>query len=255
MTKSFKKKVDKKQNKEIKVLQKQVKALGMTVERKWIDKIYYQNSTGPLTTTDSVFPINGIPVFNGVNQNRHGERQGLTINMRSYKIRGTINLPPFVLASGSPPLSYPPPISAQVRLLLVMFPENQEGNATAIDSRDILEYRTVQPFNSYYKIDGSVKYQVLYDKVFRLQNSVAQVPGNPTLTSIAYPTEKNRVPFSINVKFGASGKVATYMTNQGSNSIPVKNRLVLFAFSDYQGPNLLQAPYIEAQSRFRFEDV
>ena len=49
----MKKRVDKKQDKEIAVLKKQVKALGKTVERKYIDKVYYQQSTGPLTTNDS----------------------------------------------------------------------------------------------------------------------------------------------------------------------------------------------------------
>ena len=255
MPKTMKKRVDKKQDKEIAVLKKQVKALGKTVERKYIDKVYYQQSTGPLTTNDSVFPINAIAVFNGNNALRHQQRQGQTINMRSYKIRGTINLPPFVLAPEPGGTLIPPPISAEVRMMLVLFPENQEGNATTIDSADILQFRAAQPFNSYNKIDGSVKYQVLYDKVFRLQNSVSQVPGNPTLTALAVPTERNRIPFNINVKFGKSGKVEEYMLNQGSNSVPVKNRLVLFAWSDYFGPNIEQAPYIEAMSRFRFDDV
>ena len=217
MTKTIKRRVDKKQDKEIAVLKKQVKALGKSVERKYVDKVYYQQSTGPLTTTDSIFPINAIAVFNGNNALRHQQRQGQTINMRSYKLRGTINMDPMpVIDSGGNTVNPPP--NAQCRLMLVLFPENQEGNATTIDSEAILQYRAAQPFNSYNKIDGSVKYKVLYDKVFRLQNANQVGLAGGTTNRFGQCTEKWRVPFNINVKFGKSGTVAEYMLNQGSGS-------------------------------------
>ena len=71
-------------------------------------------------------------------------------------------------------------------------------------------------------------------------------------------TEKWRQPFNINVKFGKSGKVADYTLNQGSASIPVKNRLVLFAWSNWFGDaedEIYCAPFIDAYSRFRFDDI
>ncbi len=78
---------DVKQTKDIKKLKKEVKKLQQGSEKKWYD-VDKPSTAIPLAGT--VQPLLALTLWDGTNTNRQNQREGNSINMLSYTVKGQV---------------------------------------------------------------------------------------------------------------------------------------------------------------------
>lgn len=224
-----------KQTSEIKKLKKEVKKLNKGTEKKWYDKD--QPSTAiPLAGT--VQPLLNLDLWDGTNTNRQHQREGQSINMLSYKIKGQVYLDQNFTS---------PDANNKVRIMLVQMTDD---NIIQPALTDILEDPTGdRAVYSFLKIKGQRRFKVHYDKLFNLQN-VEQVRSNELYRN-STSTEKFRKEFRINAKLPKSGTKVSYAQGSISGNGPVVNGLFLIAYSD---SGVISHPAMFFRSRMRFLD-
>lgn len=228
---SLKKSTDAKQNAAIKKLKKEVKKLAKSEEKKWYD-IDKPSTAIPLS--GSVQPLLALDLWDGTNTNRQNQREGNSINMVSYKIKGQIYIDQDFTS---------PDANNKVRVMLVQMTDD---NITAPALTDILEDPTGdRAIYSFFKIKGQRRYKVHYDKLFNLQNTTQNATPYDT------PISNYRKEFRISAKIPKSGMKVSYSQGSVSGNGPVVNGLFLIAYSDSA---VLSHPAMFYRSRMRFLD-
>lgn len=234
---NVKRSVDSKQNKAIAKLKQQVKKLAASEEKKWYD-IDKPSTAIPLAGT--VQPLLALNVWGGTdNTARMNEREGQSINLVSYKIKGQVYIDQDFAS---------PDFNNKVRIMLVQMTDD---NITQPALTDILEDPTGdRAIYSFLKIKGQRRYKVHYDKTFNLQN-VQQTASTTAGMSATTSTERFRKEFRINVKIPKKGLKASYAQGSISGNGPVVNGLFLVAYSD---SGVVSHPAMFYRARMRFLD-
>jgi len=230
-----KRSVDKKQNKEISKLKKAIEKCCSVTEKKWNDT---NQSSKAISTTPSVDPFLGLTVWNSgasnANETKQFSRSGNSIVMTSLKLDGIVYIDKDFAS---------PDANNIIRLMLVQMTDD---NQTAPLSTDILQTNDV---NSFYKLKGTRRYKIHYDKRFYLQNT------NQTYSSSSaiMPTnvEQWRKRFIIKAKIPKKGLKVTYSQGSVSGNGPVANGFFLLSVSD---SGVISHPAMIYKSRLRFLD-
>jgi len=232
----YKRSVDKKQNKEINQLKKKVSKLSKSEEKKWYDTNQLSKA---ISTTPAVDPFLGLTVWNSAasnaNETRQNSRSGNSIVMTSLKLDGLVYIDQNFAS---------PDVNNIVRLLLVQMTDD---NQSAPAATDILETNDV---NSFYKLKGTRRYKIHYDKRFYLQN-VEQTAATTAGMSATTSTEPFRKRFIIKAKIPKKGLKVTYSQGSISGNGPVVNGFFLLSVSD---SGTISHPAMIYRSRLRFLD-
>lgn len=226
---------DKKQDKEIQKLKKEVAKLNKSDEKKWFD---IDKSSTAIALSGSIQPLLALNVWAGSNEQRQHEREGNSITIDSYRINGQIYIDQGFASPDS---------NNKVRIMLVQMTDD---NINAPALTDILEDPTGdRAVYSFYKIKGTRRFQVHYDKLFNLQN-VPQEPSGQTYNAPT-STENYRKEFRITAKIPKKGMKVSYSQGSISGNGPVVNGLFLVAYSD---SSVVSHPAMIYRSRMRFLD-
>lgn len=228
--------VDAKQNKEIVKLKTQVRRLAKADEKKWYD-IDKPSTAIPLS--GSIQPMLALNVWAGANDQRQHEREGNSLLITSYKIKGQVYI-------GQDFAS--PDVNNKVRIMLIQMTDDQLA-APALT--DILEDPTGdRAVYSFLKIKGTRRFKVHYDKLFNLQN-VEQTASTTAGMSATTATETFRKEFRISLKVPKKGLKVSYQQGSISGNGPIVNGLFLVAYSD---SGTVSHPAMFYRSRMRFLD-
>lgn len=237
LTKVSKKSVDIRQNAEIKKLKKKVSKLAKADEKKWYDT---NRPSTAISTTGLVQPLLGLTVWSGNNTLRQNEREGNTINMLSYRINGEVYIDQNFASPDS---------NNKVRIMLVQMTDDNQ-NAPALT--DLLEdTASSNALYSFYKIKGTRRFKVHYDKTFNLQNPGQYFGNSSGANNISTATENFRKTFNISAKVPKSGLKISYSQGSISGNGPVVNGLFFVAYSD---SGTISHPAVVYRSRMRFLD-
>lgn len=223
--------VDIQQNKKIKVLQKEVNKLKNSDEKKWVDTVINSQA---ISTTTAIDPMLGLTVWGGNNANRQNEREGNSLVLTSLKLDGLVYIDQGFATPDS---------NNVVRLILVQMTDD---NLAAPNGSDILETDDV---DSFYKLKGTRRYDIHYDKRFYLQNVEQQHTNAAYYSSTA--TEPWRKRFIIKAKIPKKGLKVTYQQGSVSGNGPVVNGFYLLSVSD---SGVISHPAMKYHSRIRFLD-
>jgi len=122
--KSTKQSKDKVQDKQIRILKKQVKKLSKSEEKKWYD---IDKSSTAIPLSGTIQPLLALNIWDGTNTNRQNQREGNSINLLSYKIKGQVYIDKDFASPDS---------NNKVRIMLVQMTDD---NITQPALTDILE--------------------------------------------------------------------------------------------------------------------
>jgi hypothetical protein len=223
--------VDQRQNKQIKKLKTQVARLSKGEEKKWYDTV--RPSTA-ISTSGFIQPLLDLDVWAGANDLKQYQREGNSIVMTSYTIKGEVYIDQGFAS---------PDANNKVRILLVQMTDD---NQSAPLLGDIIESPGTAPsLFSFYKIKGDRRYKVHYDKTFNLQNTTQN------LTPYDTPTEPFRRKFTIRAKVPKKGLKVSYAQGSISGNGPVTNGLFVVAYSD---SGTISHPAMVYKARMRFLD-
>jgi len=239
-----KRSTDRKQNKKIAKLSKQVKTLIKADEKKLYDDYLASSS---LAVSGHVQPMLDIPfwVTNVANSNNKKlfAREGDTINVTSMVIKGMVQID-----SSSATLA---DLSNIVRIVVVRMTDDNPAAPTMSDifkiGGAVADYT-----NSFYSVGGTRRYQKLYDKKFLLEN-----PTQSCTSSAGYfacMSEPWRKRFVINVPLPKSGLKVEYQANAITGANPVTNGIYMLACSDSGNASVVH-PKWRFDSRTRFLDA
>lgn len=227
--------VDAKQNKEIRKLKTQVRKLSKGDEKKWYD-IDKPSTAIPLS--GSIQPMLALNVWAGSNSARQNEREGNSINIVSYQIKGQVYIDQGFAS---------PDYNNKVRIMLVQMTDDQQTQPALTD---ILEDPTGdRAVYSFLKIKGTRRFKVHYDKLFNLQNP-QQERSNPDYRNTT-AEENYRREFRIRLKVPKAGMKVSYSQGSISGNGPIVNGLFLIAYSD---SGVVSHPAMIYRSRMRFID-
>jgi len=227
--------VDAKQNKDIKKLKKDVKKLTKADEKKWYDTI--RPSTA-VSTAGIVQPLLNLNVWAGNNEQRQHEREGNTLNMLSYRLQGEVYIDKDFASPDS---------NNKVRIMLVQMTDDNQALPVL---GDILENPTgPELLFSYYKIKGTRRFRIHYDKTFNLQNTNQTYSSSSAIMPTT--TEPFRRTFNIKAKCPKTGLKISYSQGSISGNGPIVNGLFLVAFSD---SGVISHPALHYKARMRFLD-
>ena len=226
---------DRKQDKEINKLKKEVAKLNNSDEKKWFD---IDKSSTAIALSGSIQPLLALNVWAGNNEQRQHEREGNSIVIDSYRINGQVYIDQDFAS---------PDYNNKVRIMLVQMTDD---NIAAPALTDILEDPTGdRAVYSFYKIKGTRRFQVHYDKLFNLQNP-QQVRNNADYRNTT-ATENYRKEFRIKAKIPKKGMKVSYSQGSISGNGPVVNGLFIVAYSD---SGTISHPAMFYRSRMRFLD-
>lgn len=227
--------VDQRQNKQIKKLKTQVAKLAKADEKKWYDTV--RPSTA-ISTSGIIQPLLALDVWAGSNDLRQNQREGNSLLMTSYTIKGEVYIDKDFASPDS---------NNKVRILLVQMTDD---NQSAPLLGDIIESPGTAPsLFSYYKIKGDRRYKVHYDKTFNLQNTNQTYSSSSAIMPTT--TEPFRRKFTIRAKVPKKGLKVSYAQGSISGNGPVTNGLFFVAYSD---SGVISHPAIVYKSRMRFLD-
>lgn len=226
---------DVKQNREIATLKKEVKKIKQAEEKKWFDMA--KPSTA-ISTSGVIEPLLALNVWAGNNTARQNEREGNAINLLSYKIKGEVYIDKDFASPDS---------NNKVRLLLVqMTDDNQAAPALS----DIFEdTSSAAALYSFYKIKGTRRFRVHFDKTYNLQNTNQTYSSSSAIMPTT--TEPFRKTFNIKAKVPKKGMKVSYSQGSISGNGPIVNGLFLIAYSD---SGVISHPAMLYRSRMRFLD-
>ena len=229
--------IDRKQNKEIKKLKTQVKKLSKGDEKKWYD---IDKSSTAIPLAGTVQPLLALDLWDGTNTNRQNQREGNSINMLSYTIKGQVYIDQYFAS---------PDVNNKVRIMLVQMTDD---NIIQPALTDILEDPTGdRAVYSFFKIKGQRRFKVHYDKLFNLQNPGQYFANASGSAATSTATESFRKEFRIKAKLPKSGLKASYAQGSISGNGPVVNGLFLIAYSD---SGVVSHPAMFYRARMRFLD-
>lgn len=169
-----------------------------------------------ITTFGSFYDVGLSGLINGTGE---GERAGDKITLTSIQIKLRLSVLNTALVNSD--------AFNNVRLILVHLPQPvQTGNPIA--TLDILE---TNDWNSFYKKRGKIKYKILMDKIYYMDNQGfgSGAASNPIWT----PVTSHQKLCNYTHKFGKGGLTITYTQNQ---STVISNDLALFMISDSSIP-------------------
>jgi len=118
-------------------------------------------------------------------------------------------------------------------------------------SSDILQANTI---DSFYRIQGNLKYSVLFDRVYNLTNLYQSITAAPAFSALGSCNEPWRIPLQINLAKKAFGKIGSkvqYAQGSGTGDNPIDNGIYMILLSD---SNVLTHPNLRFNSRMRFYD-
>ncbi len=230
---------DKRQNKEIKKLKKDVKMLKAPIERKFLDVAM----TGAVAGNSETFVLNNVPraIQDGTVPNQNASmsaRVGKSIHMSRIRIKGLIQIIGPTLSSGDPGYE---DFIGRVRMCLVRW--NQYDSSALSTPADFL---TAAAYGASFSgedafIDGYKKkypqrnYEVLYDKVVNLQSvTQAEAQGATAGEGSVTPVFPSRVRVNIDVKL----KNDVHFAQVPETASPSQSSLCLYIF----GGNGLPVP-------------
>lgn len=231
---TYKRSVDRKQNKEIKKLKSSVAKLVSVKERKFYD--FQVDSAVGATVSGINVNLTGIPAYqpsvtaHSMIQQRRERNSCL---MTSMTIKGLVSIP------------YGQGITRDyenmVRILLV---RSNDDNGNPITYDQVLQ-DPGDLATSFYAIDnsGGRKYDVMYDRTFFLQN-------NHQRDEDSTPVEPWRKKFTIRAKIPKRGLKLEW-PNSNISGNPVKNGMYLIALSDSAA---ISHPRVQLYGRIRFID-
>lgn len=223
---------DAKQNKQIKKLSKEVKKLNKAEEKKWLDK----KQSGSISTTGTVFPLTALNVWSGSNVDKMLTRSGNSINALDFKVQGLIQIP---FSSVTPNDD-----NNRLRLMVVQIP-----NGDAVPSiTEILQALTI---DSFLKIKGNIRYNVMYDRTFNLTSLYQTSSGASSAVGSSYEPWRVPVKFSLKHKLGKTGTKISYTEVSGSGDNAFENGMFMIALSDSAAAT---HPTIQLNTRLRFMD-
>ena len=229
--------IDRKQNKEIKKLKTQVKKLSKGDEKKWYD---IDKSSTAIPLAGTVQPLLALDLWDGTNTNRQNQREGNSINMLSYTIKGQVYIDQYFAS---------PDVNNKVRIMLVQMTDD---NIIQPALTDILEDPTGdRAVYSFFKIKGQRRFKVHYDKLFNLQNPGQYFANASGSAATSTATESFRKEFRIKAKLPKAGLKASYAQGSISGNGPVVNGLFLIAYSD---SGVVSHPAMFYRARMRFLD-
>ncbi|AXH73249.1 MAG: coat protein [Cressdnaviricota sp.] len=228
-----KRSTDRRQNKDIKVLKKKVKALEAPIERKFLDvpltgeigsaplsiEAYCLNQVQPLKADGTVVATN-----DGMSQ-----RLGKSIHMNRVRLKG------FVEIQGNPTISSPDfgDYIGRARVMVVRWPQNELANTSS--PKDFLKpaaygtsYSTADSFIDGYKLKfPALRYEVLYDRTHNLQTPTQLSPATLAagtgygITSV-YPC---RAKVDIDIKLNHD---ADWANVESASGTPSQNPIMLY---------------------------
>jgi len=221
-----KRSTDKRQNKEIKKLKKDVKMLMAPLERKFLDVAM----DGPVAGNSDVVILNNVGrvIQDGTVPNQNAsmsQRVGKAIHMTRIRIKGFVSIVSPSLAAVPTP-GYEDFIG-RVRILLVRW---HQYDASAISTPD--DFLTAAAYPSTYSgedafIDGFKKkypennYDVLYDRVVNLQSpeqaTASPVGGTANIVPVFAP--RARVNIDLKLKHDANWAQIEETASPSQNSI------------------------------------
>lgn len=233
--------VDAKQNAAIRKLKKQVGRLTKSNEKKWYDKD--QPSTA-IPLSGVIQPMLALDVWdsNAANANeiRSHAREGTSINVLSQMIKGQVYIDQNFASPDS---------NNKVRIMLVQMTDD---NIAAPALTDILEDPTGdRAIYSFFKIKGTRRFKVHYDKLFNLQNPGQYFGNSSGANNVSTATEKYRREFRIKLKVPKDGMKVSYQQGSISGNGPTVNGLFLVCYSD---SGVISHPAMFYRSRLRFLD-
>jgi len=211
------------------------------IERKYFETTVVQ-STGMIAGTPQLFVLNNVSPVNydgtiASNLKSQNCRVGQGISMTKLRIRGQVYLPRSQSIDTQ---------ATRVRMLVVRFPENNQGLSIA----NVPWTNMISPakygatYNDDSLVDGfknpypACPYDILYDRTFYLQtvNQLTLLSATPTTsTQFATSTEKARIPISIDLKL----KQDANWSNPTSASTPTKNGIAIYMTCNVDGPHFL----------------
>lgn len=232
---SRKSRKDRKQDKKISKLEKSVKKLVQQDEKKWVDASTNVN----ITTTGAVTPLLNLPTWAGSNLTRPYSREGNSILLTDVRMRGMVQIPGSNTVASND-------ANNRVRISIIKTFENGATPAYT----DIFENTDI---DSFYKIKGKIRYEVMFDKTYNLTNLYQASAALINLAGVGNSSERYRIPFSVNLKkkLTKAGTKCTYSALGGSGANPVDNGLFILMLSD---SSAVSHPYVKYRSRIRFLD-
>lgn len=238
-------KTNKKQNRAIKKLKKEVKSLAKRDELKFLDVTVADQAISANIISPYQFDIAAMPAWStnvaNANANRNSSREGNKVIITRAHLRGTIRLDNVQGAV------LDPTYDAKVRMIIVL---NPDSGYPALDQ--VLE----NPNNIFspLKCKPSEPYKKLYDRTFDLQ-STTQVRGAATTGVNTTSVEPWRHNFNIKLGKKAFGKEGLKCTwQQGSTTIqPQQGAVTLFVISTVAVATSYK-PSLDFYSRVRFLD-
>ena len=231
---TIKRSIDRKQTKQIKNLQRAVRRIDQLDEKKWIDTPSVSYS---ISTTGVVVNLTQLDVWAGTNVNRHRAREGNSILMTDTRLKGLVVIPPPSVVNVSDEHN-------RVRCIIVRM--NDTPSIPVIS--DILHANNI---NSFYRIKGTLKYTVMFDKTYNLTNLYQVSSGTTSAVGSSY--EPWRIPFLVNLKkkLGKNGTKVQYAQGSGTGANPVDNGMYMLLLSD---SGALAHPMVRYSMRQRFLD-
>jgi len=229
--KTYKKKsIDAKQSKQITVLKKKVKALEAPVELKYQYTSYTNIDVADTSTAQTLNLIKPWDSSSATANNaRLYQREGNSINMKTFMLRGKLEIPHELQSQVRD-------TATRVRMIYVYYPDEPPGSNIA----DILETQTpgITLVDSYYKRNGRLKYKVLKDVTYNLEQNYynyANAPTTPVTNSFSGFTSTKPRYVTINHKLNLSKLPASGKAHwKDATPVPTLGQVVLFFFSDNQ---------------------
>ncbi len=260
--------VDKSQSKAIRKNAEAIAELQAPVELKYLDRTFSQialTASNPSISSRSYVnppvwePAAGATATAG-NALRISAREGNQIIAKSLTFDGYVELPGVGVGVDIDATL----AECNIRVMLVQYPSSakEQLGAGPYDLSNILQNVTGAPgdtpyaTSSFLKIDPVLKYRVLVDRTFHLQNT-----SQATITNgFNRPTYKPRANMKFHHKFTKAQQEMCW--EQGQVSLgPVKNDVRLWVFIDAQdasaGDPIIAAarPYLTGTMRFRYNDL
>jgi len=233
MPKTKKRSVDKRQNKDIKVLKKKVKALEAPIERKFLDvPITGEVGSAPLSVEgyllNAVEPMAADGTVATAND-AMSQRLGKSIHMNRLRLKG------FVEIVGDYTIAAPDygDYIARARVMVVRWPQNDLANTST--PKDFLKpaaygatYSVADGLIDGYKLKFPAKrYEVLYDRTHNIQSATQLSPttlaaGTGYGITAVYPS-RAKVDIDIKLKHDAD-----WANVESAAGTPSQNALMLY---------------------------
>lgn len=227
--KGSKSNVDRRQTRAIRTLKKKVKALEAPVELKYVYTLVQQPEIGGTSATS--LTLNLIRPWDSSsttsNNERLKSREGSTIAMRRYMLKGKLKIP-FPPAGSTVDRE----MATRVRFIYVYYPDEPPGNNIA----DILETSTGNDYVDYfYKRNGRLKYTVLKDVIFSLEPNYWNYSDPATPTNESYSGMASTKPAFVTIRHSLD---LTKLPDEGrarwkdATQVPAMGQLCLYTMSD-----------------------